>query len=342
VRLLSLLLLAASVALAAGGASAAEAPVTQIFSAHPDGEDARSLTGPEEAAGGALPAPGGRIAFVRGVFGDAATRWLMNEDGSVQRQLPVAPTDGYFGPAWAPDGRTLAVTRWDDSPCTPSSRNCAISELVLFDVESGAERRVLRSRGRGIGDFSWSPDGTRLAYAGELNMDLGGHTIETVRSDGTGRRVVLRLLPRGSFPGFSQVTWSPKGDRIAYARGASIWLVRPQGGAGTRLVSGHTPVWSPRGDRLLFVSPREDSVSVVDVATRRVRVLARGPEASLPRWSPDGRRVVLETRVRGVSTLSVVRLSDGRRLHAWRPGGDVTSLFFTRDGSRLVYTRLGS
>jgi hypothetical protein len=47
---------------------------------------------------------------------------------------------------------------------------------------------------------------------------------------------------------------------------------------------------------------------------------------------------VFETRFRGVSTLSVIRVSDGRRLHAWRPGGDVTSLFFTRDGSRLVYS----
>jgi hypothetical protein len=43
-----------------------------------------------------------------------------------------------------------------------------------------------------------------------------------------------------------------------------------------------------------------------------------------------------------VSTIAVVRISDGRRLHTWRPGGDLHSLFFTRDGTRLVYSRSAS
>lgn len=129
---------------------------------------------------------------------------------------------------------------------------------------------------------------------------------------------------------------------IVYARGQWLWLVRPQGGASMRLMRGNTPVWSPRGDKLLFGSIHEDRVSVLDPATRRVRVLGRGPETSvsLIAWSPDGRIVAFEVRTRGVSTVSVVRVADGRRVHSWRPGADVTSLFFTRDGSRIVYTLL--
>jgi Tol biopolymer transport system component len=327
-------------AVAAASAAAQTTPMSQILSARLDGSDARSLSGPEPAAAIAVARRDGRILFARGGSGEAGY-WVMNADGSEERALGVAPADGYYGPAWSPDGRTIGLTRWDESPCTPSSRNCAISELVLADAETGAVRGVVRSRDRGVGSLSWSPDGSRLAHAGSLDMDLGAHTIETIRSDGSGRRVVLRL-PRGAWPGITNVAWSPRGDRLAYDRAGWIWTVRLQGGSSTRLARGWKPVWSPRGDKLLYVSWRDDAVSVIDIATRRVRVLARAPEVSLPAWSPDGRRVALELRTRGVSTLSVVRASDARRLHAWQPGGDVSSLFFTRDGARLVYTRLGS
>jgi len=227
----------------------------------------------------------------------------MNADGSEQRELGPAPDEEYFGPpAWSPNGRTIAHSRWDYATCGVSSRNCAGSEIVVVDVTTGAVRRVVRSRDRGAGSFSWAPDGSRLAYAGERDMDLQAHTLETIRSDGSGRRVVLRL-PRGAHLGHSDVAWSP------------------------------------RGDRLLFRSARGDSAGVVDLATRRVQVLARAPEVSASAWSPDGRRIALELRSRGVTTLSVVRVSDTRRLHSWQPGGDVTSLFFSHDGGRLVYAR---
>jgi Tol biopolymer transport system component len=333
VRRSPLLVLIAAATAVAATAAGAQAPSSQVVSARLDGTDTRVLSPEGQYAGAAVPVPGGRIAYILGGIG--ATFWTMTEDGGEQRKLAAAPGDGEYGPAWSPDGRTLAVSNWDHSPCTPSLRNCAVSELSLVDVESGAVRRSLRSRGRGVGSLSWSPDGSRLAYLGELDMDLTAHTVETVRSDGAGRRVLVRL-PRELL---WDVAWSPRGDRIAYGRGGWIWVVRAEGGAGTRLVRGSAPVWSPRGDKLLFRSPRENSVGVVTVATRHTRVLAQGAELSLPSWSSDGRRIALEIRARGSSTLAVVRAADGRRLHTWAPGGDVRSLFFSRDGERLVYTR---
>ena len=92
----------------------------------------------------------------------------------------------------------------------------------------------------------------------------------------------------------------------------------------------HRHAVTPAGDR-----------RIVDVATRRTRVLGHADEVSLPTWSADGARVAFEARTRGVSTIAVVRTSDARRLHTWQPRGDVQSLFFSRNGARLLYS-LGS
>jgi Tol biopolymer transport system component len=331
----TLLLVTAVVAAFAGGAArAAEAPIAEIVSARLDGSDARSLSGAD--ALGAVRGPGRRIFFVRAGDDGRGAFWVINEDGSELRQLGAAPGDGY-GRLWSPDGRTVGITRLDESTCTPTSGwGCAASVLVLVDAETGAERLVLRPRGGGAGWLSWAPDGSRLALA--TNSNGAAVTIETIRPDGSGRRLLVRF-PAGA-PGIHTLAWSPRGDRIAYDRRGWLYLVRPQGGASTRLVRGRTPVWSPTGRRLLFQG-RDDTIRVVDVATRRTRVLGRAEEVGGPTWSPDGRRVAFLFRPRntGLWSIAVVRVSDGRRLHTWYPGRDVSSLFFTRGGARLVYSR---
>lgn len=325
-RLLVISLLA--VAVAAAAARAQTAPDFEIVSARLDGGDVRSL-GHSDALG-AVRGPGRRLFFVaRGDDGRGAF-WVMNEDGSEPRQLGAKPGgEGSYGPMWSPDGRTVGITRWEGSA----------SVLVLLDAETGAERLVVRARDRGAGWLSWAPGASRFAFASELDSDRAAHALETIGSDGRGRRVIVRL-PAGT-PGLHGIAWSPRGDRIAYDRGRWLYVVRPQGGASTRLVRGYAPVWSPEGRRLLFRSASGDRIGMVDVATGRTRVLARAAEAWGARWSPDGRRVAFLVRPwnTGVWSVAVVRVSDGRRLHTWQPGREVNSLFFTRNGTRLVYSR---
>jgi Tol biopolymer transport system component len=334
-------LLLVSAALAAGSAGAAEAPVAEILSVRLDGSDARHLGAADGR--GAMRGPGRRIFFVRAADDGRGAFWVMNEDGSELRQLGASPMPGddYDGPVWSPDGRTVGMTRWDASLCTSTWwKNCAASVLVLVDAESGAEQLVLRARDRGAGWLSWAPDGSRLAFASELNSDRAARAIETIRPDGSGRRVVVRLA--AGAPGIHGLAWSPRGDHIAYDRGPGGWirLVPARGGASTKLVRGRAPVWSPKGRRLLF-RPRDDSIGIVDVATRRTRVLSFGAEVGGATWSPDGERIAFLFRRwnTGVSSIAVVRVSDGRRLHTWQPGRDIASLFFSRDGTRLIYTR---
>ncbi len=328
-------LLAAFMAAAAGSAARAEGEVAEIVTARLDGSDARSLS--RSDALGAMRGPGRRIFFVRGGDDGRGAFWVMDEDGGAQRQLGAKPSGSAHAPLWSPDGRTLGITRREEAPCTPAA-GCEAPVLALVDAETGGDRLVLRPRDGGAGWLSWAPDKSRLALATKLNGDRGAGTIETIRPDGSGRRVLVRL--KAGSPGIFGLSWSPRGDRIAYDRGGWLYLMRPQGGAGTRLVRGRAPVWSPGGRRLLFRG-RDDTVRVLDVGTRRTRVLGGAEEVAGATWSPDGRRVAFLFRPRnsGLWSIAVVRVSDGRRLHTWYPGREVSSLFFTRDGTRLVYSR---
>jgi len=110
--------------------------------------------------------------------------------------------------------------------------------------------------------------------------------------------------------------WSPDGSTIAFevlADDASVWTVRPDGSALQQRVACLAvpclqiaePAWSPDGASLLVVQYDEGPAGtwgsswlvVVDVATGGRRAIARTGKKSafyFPRWSPDGRRVVVE------------------------------------------------
>jgi dipeptidyl aminopeptidase/acylaminoacyl peptidase len=74
---------------------------------------------------------------------------------------PVQLTDGDFedtGPAWSPDGATLAFVSarepdWDIEP---------VSDVYLLAAAGGEPRRLTRGGGS-VDGVSWSPDGARLA-----------------------------------------------------------------------------------------------------------------------------------------------------------------------------------
>ena len=179
----------------------------------------------------------------------------MNADGSEQRELGPAPDEEYFGPpAWSPNGRTIAHSRWDYATCGVSSRNCAGSEIVVVDVTTGAVRRVVRSRDRGAGSFSWAPDGSRLAYAGERDMDLQAHTLETIRSDGSGRRVVFED-PFGTF--------SPDGTLLLFTQHHSVPILEVRDLDGTLVADLSSALQHDQGNPRAIWSPDSRAIAYV-------------------------------------------------------------------------------
>jgi TolB protein len=167
----------------------------------------------------------------------------------------------------------------------------------------------------------------------------GGDTLYTMKPDGSDvRRLQLKVPGSAISP-----DWSPDGKRITFAvqvgESQSIWISDADGTnarelfhcAGSCLGTDY-PAWSPDGKSIAFTyadskppptagPPSADSIRVIDIKSRKVRVVVRSkfPKlVDLARWSPDGRRLVAErdhfssAGTETGSRIEIVRLSDGQ------------------------------
>ena len=147
--------------------------------------------------------------------------------------------------AWSPDGSSLAYRCQRQGTSVPSWR-AHINVLRL----TGSGYATVRTGTRAFWP-SWSPDGTRLAYATGLLRPTKKTRIYTIALDGSHRRLVAT--------GGTAPAWSPDGRRIAYQTRCGIRLVTPAGKDVTPAVNscgaiGHSapPMWSPDGTKLTF------------------------------------------------------------------------------------------
>lgn len=106
--------------------------------------------------------------------------WAFDEDGSNLRQITATPDQSETEPAVSPDGGTIAIS---------VNRR----ELYLVDAESGRLSPLTADDGepcRGR-DPSWSPDGSRLLFAGFAADKSRRYIQEVPVEGGTPRRIDL-------------------------------------------------------------------------------------------------------------------------------------------------------
>ncbi len=143
---------------------------------------------------------------------------------------------------------------------------------------------------------AFSPNGQRIAFSesdGDGGIFVVGATGESVK----------RLTDFGFNP-----TWSPTGDRIAFATeelwnpaarnllGSALWVVDARGGAPTKLYDGDAmqPSWSPSGARIAFwqsVDGQRDLATIKVDDRMATTLLHDAPLDWSPTWSPDGKYV---------------------------------------------------
>lgn len=194
-------------------------------------------------------------------------------------RLPVRVEPNASAPAWSPDGRWLVFV----------SGRAGKRDLWRAPVGDGDAERLTDLSGA-LGEFRISPDGRSIAFI--MTDPPRPEELAAVRE-----KRDARVL----------------GERQRFARlyvldveRGTTWLLTPHdvqvGGHVGAGMTGPAIAWSPDGTAIAFShspSPLGDDwvradVSIVDVATRDIRLLAHSPAAEGGvAWSPDGHWVAV-------------------------------------------------
>jgi len=226
------------------GSRLAFAAEDTIWAMDADGSDLVRFALPEGATAAMSPtwSPEGReIAYTAYQEGDRDI-WVVSADGSEQRRLVRTPDAWEAGVDWSPSGGKLAVVSdgW-------------VPRLWIMNAD-GTNRQRLTGRGSTGRVFEafepeWSPDGRRIAFAGDMGS---GYDIYVIGLDG---RPAVRLTTNFAVPDRSP-TWSPDGRRIAFTRlsgltdrSQEIHVMNADGTEAKRLtknkVAERSPAWQP-------------------------------------------------------------------------------------------------
>ncbi|HEV2388256.1 MAG TPA: S9 family peptidase [Candidatus Acidoferrales bacterium] len=213
--------------------------------------------------------------------------WIVPADGSGEEKPLLADVPAR-SPRWSPDGRWLAFLSAGPGPqadgAAPAGRPSAKPQ-VWVAARDGSARRQITNFPQGVLDYSWSPDGTRLAVEARPGLaagperDVRDYTSLVYKLDGYG--------------------WYEPGSQ------SHIWLVNVSDGAARQLTFGAArddsdPEWSPNGEWIAYVSQDvgpalrdftdSSAICILPAAGGTPRaVLDRHTNVSSPRWSPDSK-----------------------------------------------------
>jgi dipeptidyl aminopeptidase/acylaminoacyl peptidase len=220
--------------------------------------------------------------------------YVIDPRGGEARKL-TSVEEGVGAFAWAPDGKSFAFTSTDAKTDADKEREkkfgdfdvigegYRMSHLWVFDLAAEKARRLTSGTAFTVGQFSWSPDGTQIAFDHRVNSaSTSGATADisiVSVADGKVRPLVTQA---GSDSG---PVWSPDGSKIAFESAmakqfsflnGAIGVVPSAGGSVENLTSAfdENPSivrWTPAG---LFFSAANRTWAFlysIDPATRAVK-----------------------------------------------------------------------
>lgn len=175
--------------------------------------------------------------------------WLMNADGSSNRQLTndvILVSKG--SPSWSPDGTKIAFHAF--------SQVDFAWNIFVMNVDGTGITQITHNTRDQFQFPNWSPDGTKVVFDGSSG-------IWTVNSDGTG--LTSLSTQGGRFP-----TWSPDGTKVVFTMFSDGLATVNSDGTGLTLVgsstaNGNFPDWGtapPRYKIPGFYQPVDNSPTI--------------------------------------------------------------------------------
>jgi len=274
--------------------------------------------------------------------GTISELWLVESSSGVTRRLFEGDA---VQPDWSPDGSRIAF--W--------SAGATGGQRDIYTVDASGQDLTEVTQDAAT-DWSplWSPDGRYLYYSsnrgGEWNLWRTPMDERSGRVTGEAEPVTAGV-GAGAFHG----SFSQDGTRLAFSSGAELFNIEkigfdPRAGrvdaASIETVVGGSltttmPHVSPDGEWLAYTTNgRREDVFVTRLdGTQRRRLTDDAAKDRLPRWSPDGQRIMFYSDRSGTYQLWTIRPdgSDLRRIEG-QPETDNLLAEWSPDGRRIAYS----
>ena len=287
-----------------------------IYTIAPDGSGRRAVTRDRPAQGGPYNtlawSPDGQLAFMTSADHDSALFAVRPGSGDRTQVFSGSADEAPFYLYWSPDSQQLAFLT--SSP----------SRMKLWLAESHHADSAQTIATGSPSYFSWSPDSqSLLMHVGGTQRDSADARVAIFQTSPS-ETTKLPDAP-GSFqapawsPDGTRFLLARQNDQ------GNDELVLAEGDSRSVLASSHTGLmftWSPRGNRIAFARPSLatgllfDSVVVLDVESQQQRAVARGEIAAFF-WSPDGEQLAVlsidESNLRPQSRSSWLTVRDNQQ-----------------------------